>query len=123
MANRKLWNVLDLWKAERELNGTAHGQCQVNRMIPDKKIRDKWRQEAANEFVMASAIGEYTPPEFVVLLDAVDELEAQRDALLMACEKAIEFMMASDPFCNVSLKEGCEQLREAIAEAKEAHDA
>ena len=42
-------------------------------MIPSKATRDEWRKLAeATQFV--SAVGEYTPAEFVVLLNAVDAL-------------------------------------------------
>lgn len=43
-------------------------------MATDKKQRDEWRVLAENTD-MVSAIGEYTPEEFVILLDDIDELE------------------------------------------------
>ncbi len=43
-------------------------------MIPSKKTRQEWRKSAENT-LMISAVGEYTPDEFIMLLDAVDELE------------------------------------------------
>ncbi len=55
-------------------------------MIPSKAERDEWRK-LANETEMISAVGEYTPEEFTILLDAVDELELQvfrlREALAL----------------------------------------
>jgi len=52
-------------------------------MIPSKTQRDEWRQLAADT-MMTSALGEYTPSEFVVLLDAVDELEAKKTSKQIA---------------------------------------
>lgn len=43
-------------------------------MIPSKEKRDEWRKLAENTD-MISAVGEYTPNEFMELLDAVDRLE------------------------------------------------
>ena len=43
-------------------------------MIPDKATRDEWRTLAENT-QLTSELGEYTPEEFTILLDAVDELE------------------------------------------------
>ena len=43
-------------------------------MIPTKEQRTEWRKLAENT-MMISAVGEYTPEEFTILLDAVDELE------------------------------------------------
>lgn len=58
-------------------------------MIPAKAKRDEWRK-LAMETVMISAVGEYTPEEFLVLLDAVDELEQQvlqlQKALKASCQ-------------------------------------
>ena len=49
-------------------------------IVPEKSVRDEWRR-LANDTMMVSAVGEYTPTEFTVLLDAVDELE-RRNKLL-----------------------------------------
>lgn len=43
--------------------------------IPDWRTLDEWR-DRASKTVMVSAVGEYTPPEFVMLLDAVDKLKS-----------------------------------------------
>jgi hypothetical protein len=43
--------------------------------IPDKATRDEWRR-LAKETTMVSGLGEYTPDEFTVLLDAIDQLTA-----------------------------------------------
>jgi len=48
-------------------------------MIPAKTERDEWRK---------LGVGEYTPEEFTVLLDAVDELEQQA---FRAIELAVRF--------------------------------
>jgi hypothetical protein len=52
----------------------------MSKPIPPKLLRDQWRRLAENTF-MVSAVGEYTPEEFLVLLDAVDELEAEVERL------------------------------------------
>lgn len=44
--------------------------------IPEKEQRDKWRK-LAEDTMMISAVGEYTPKEFTILLDAVDVLERE----------------------------------------------
>ncbi len=49
-------------------------------MIPSKALWQQWRKLAENT-EMISAIGEYTPPEFILLLDAIDELEARLEKL------------------------------------------
>lgn len=49
--------------------------------IPTKKQRMEWRREQGSG--MQSAIGEYTPPEFWELLDAVDFLEDKIKQLLV----------------------------------------
>ena len=49
-------------------------------MIPTKETRQEWRTLAENT-EMESALGEYTPPEFIVLLDAIDELEIEVERL------------------------------------------
>lgn len=54
-------------------------------MIPTRSERDAWRRKASQG--MSAALGEYSPPELEVLLDAVDTMEAalvrlRRDALL-----------------------------------------
>lgn len=49
-------------------------------MVPDKHQRKIWRQQAElTQYI--SALGEYTPCEFIVLLDAIDELERQIEEL------------------------------------------
>lgn len=49
-------------------------------MIPSKEQRAEWRDLAINT-VMTSGLGEYTPDEVLILLDAVDELEAEVERL------------------------------------------
>ena len=44
-----------------------------------KEQREEWRTLAENKGGMISALGEYTPPEFIELLDAYEELEAQNE--------------------------------------------
>ncbi len=41
--------------------------------IINKSMRDKWRKEYDRG--MISALGEYAPPEFIMLMDYVDVLE------------------------------------------------
>lgn len=48
-------------------------------MIPTKEQREAWRELAKEG--MVSAVGEYTPGEFTVLLDAIDELETENRRL------------------------------------------
>lgn len=55
--------------------------------VPTKETRAEWRR-LAEATVMTSAVGEYTPDEFVVLLDAVEELEAENRVLRAAVEAA-----------------------------------
>ena len=48
--------------------------------IPSKEIRAEWRK-LAEETMLTSALGEYTPDEFIVLLDAIDKLERRIEEL------------------------------------------
>lgn len=48
--------------------------------IPTGQQLAEWRR-LAEDTMMISAVGEYTPAEFTVLLDAVDELQVQLAAL------------------------------------------
>lgn len=52
-----------------------------------KEQRTKWRELAENT-VMRSGLGEYTPDEFLVLLDCVDELETKLSEIKEAIEDA-----------------------------------
>lgn len=48
--------------------------------IPSKEQRAEWRKKAEDAF-MTSVFGDYIPEEFLILLDAVDELERQVEGL------------------------------------------
>lgn len=64
------------------------------REVPSNEQLKKWRQLAENTF-MVSALGEYTPVEFIVLLEEVERLRA---ALALAgaweVERALEVAKA-----------------------------
>jgi hypothetical protein len=47
-------------------------------MIPTKQQREEWRR-LAEATTFRSAVGEYTPEEFIELLDAIDVVESCRD--------------------------------------------
>lgn len=57
--------------------------------IPTKAQRNVWRKSKGHG--MVSAIGEYTPEEFWVLLDAVDALEKENERLAsMECDCRVD---------------------------------
>ena len=62
---------------------------------PTLEQRAEWRK-LANETMMISSLGEYTPEEFTILLDAVDTMERelaetkqQRDTLAEALRELV----------------------------------
>ena len=62
------------------------GQAMTHTPPTNEQLKE-WRR-LADGTDMISAVGEYTPPEFTVLLDEVESLRAQGDALLAALRAA-----------------------------------
>jgi transposase-like protein len=87
-------------------------------MIPSPEQLKEWRK-LAEDTMMISAVGEYTPQEFTTLLDEVDRLREVNAALLEAARIAAGELSAQRPLGHMSRAES--NLRAAIklAEGKE----
>lgn len=57
--------------------------------IPPEETRSEWRKIANNSII--TVLGDYTPEEFIVLLDAVDLLERENAELKASIHAAIEY--------------------------------
>ena len=67
-------------------------------MIP-KEQREKWRKLAV-ETTIVSALGGYTPEEFITLLDAVDEYENKLIAFAQKVREKSEKFYKEWEFCQ-----------------------
>lgn len=89
-------------------------------MISKEKCRE-WRKLAENTS-MVSALGEYTPSEFLELLDAYEELLGGRAATKLALEQI--YNMFEPPLVGTpGIKNEIAKLREKLKLAEQCHEA
>ena len=93
---------------------------------PTPEQRAEWRK-LANKTMMISALGEYTPEEFTILLDAVDTMERelaetkqQRDTLAEALRYLVESCESIDcaALMPSSMPDSYDKAKKALATLK-----
>lgn len=88
-------------------------------MIPKEKLRE-WR-DLADDTSMVSALGEYTPPEFIELLDAYEELARGQAATDLALGQVYR-MFTPSLVGTPGLKNEIAKMRDKIALAEACHE-